>query len=136
PCVSESRVQRLVVLSTSAGLGRGCAPRSRGPAVPPHVASAVGAVAVMPFRVGGELDPAASFAGRRDVPPVPEDVGDHIAVTLGRQLALDGVTVSDSAVVQQATPPPGTSRYDPAMAMRVAKAVGARLAVMGGRTRY
>src|SRR5262249_24917419 len=117
--------------SMLAALGLGCAPRSRAPAVPPHVARAVGAVAVMPFRVGGELDPAASFAARRDVPAVPEDVGDHIAVTLGRQLALDGVTVSDSAAVQQAPPPPGTSRYDPAMAMRLANAVGAGLVGMG-----
>ena len=143
PCVDsndtvvyESRMRGLVVLSTLVALGLACAPRSRTPAVPPRVASAIGAVAVIPFRIGGELDPTASFAERRDVPAVPEDVGDHIAVTLGRQLARDGVTVSDSAAVQQATPPPGTSRYDPAMAMRVAKAVGARLAVLGALTRY
>jgi len=134
--VYESRMRRLVVLSMLAALGLACTPRSRTPAVPPRVASAVGAVAVIPFRVGGELDPAGSFAERRDVPPVPDDVGDHIAMTLGQQLARDGVTVSDSAAVQQATPPPGTSRYDPAMAMRVAKAVGARLAVLGALTRY
>ena len=136
PVVYESRMRRLVVLSMLAALGVGCMPRSRTPAVPPQVAGAVGPVAVMPFRVGGELDPTASFAARRDVPPVPEDIGDHIAVTLARQLALNGITVSDSAAVQQATPPPGTSRYDPAMAMRVAKAVGARLVVMGALTRY
>src|SRR5215468_11253621 len=103
--VYESRMRRLVVLSMLAALGLGCTPRSRTPAVSPQVASAVGAVAVMPFRVGGELDPSASFAERRDVPRVPEDVGDQIAVTLGRQLVLNGVTVSDSAAVLQATPP-------------------------------
>ena len=129
-------MRRLVVLSMLAALGVGCMPRSRTPAVRPQVAGAVGPVAVMPFRVGGELDPTASFAERRDVPPVPEDVGDHIAVTLGRQLALNGLTVSDSTAVQRATPPPGASRYDPALAMRVAKAVGARLVVMGALTRY
>jgi hypothetical protein len=129
-------MRRLVILSMLAALGLACAPRSGTPVVPPRVASAVGPVAVMPFRVGGELDPVAPFAERRDVPPVPEDVGDHITVTLGRQLALNGIMVSDSAAVQQATPPPGTSRYDPAMAMRVANAVGARLVVMGALTRY
>lgn len=129
-------MRRLAILSMLAALGLACTSRSRTPEVPPQVASAVGAVAVMPFRVGGDLDAAASFAQRRDVPPVPEDVGDQIAVTLGRQLAFNGVTVSDSAAVQQATPPPGTSRYDPALAMRVAKAVGARLVVMGALTRY
>jgi len=134
--VYESRMRCLVVLSMLAALGLACASRSRTSAVPPRSASAVGAVAVIPFRVGGELDPAASFAERRDVPTVPEDGGDQIAVTLGRQLARRGVVVSDSAAVRQATPPPGTSRYDPAMAMRVAKAVGARLAVLGALTRY
>jgi hypothetical protein len=129
-------MRRLIVLSMLAALGLACTPRSRTPAVPPQAPSAVGPVAVMPFRVGGELDPTASFSERRDVPQVPEDVGDHIAVTLARQLALNGIAVSDSAAVQQATPPPGTSRYDPAMAMRVAKAVGARLIVMGALTRY
>ena len=136
PDVYESRMRRLALLSMLAAFGLACASRSRTPAIPPQVPSAVGPVAVMPFRVGGELDPTASFAARRDVPPVPEDIGDHIAVTLARQLALNGITVSDSTVVQQATPPPGTSRYDPAMAMRVAKAVGARLVVMGALTRY
>jgi hypothetical protein len=129
-------MRRLVVFSMLAALGLACAFRSRPPAVSPRVARAAGTVAVMPFRVGGELDPSASFATRRDVPPVPEDVGDQIAVTLGRQLALNGVTVADSAAVQQATPPPGASRYDTALAMRVAKAVGAKLVVMGALTRY
>jgi hypothetical protein len=129
-------MRSVVVCSMLATFGLACASRSRPPALPPRVASAVGAVAVIPFRVGGELDPAAAFAERRDVPPVPEDVGDQIAVTLGRQLARRGVTVADSAAVQRATPAPGTSQYDPAMAMRVAKAVGARLAVLGALTRY
>jgi hypothetical protein len=129
-------MRSVVVCSMLAALGLACASRSRPPELPPRVASAVGAVAVIPFRVGGELDPAAAFAERRDVPPLPEDVGDQIAVTLGRQLARRGVTVSDSAAVQRATPAPGTSQYDPAMARRVAKAVGARLAVLGALTRY
>jgi ABC-type amino acid transport substrate-binding protein len=113
-----------------------CGARSRAPVVTPRTAAAIGPVAVMPFRVGGELDPAAAFAARRDVPPVPEDVGEHIAVTLSRQLERNGVSVVDPAVVQQATPPAGAARYDPAMAMRVARAVGARLAVLGALTRY
>jgi hypothetical protein len=129
-------MRSVVVCSMLAAFGLACACRSGPPVLPPRVASAVGAVAVIPFRVGGELDPAAAFAERRDVPPVPEDVGDQIAVTLGRQLARRGVTVSDSAAVQRGTPAPGTSQYDPAMAMRVAKAVGARLAVLGALTRY
>ena len=121
----------LAVLAVTA-----CAPRARTPVGPPGTASTIGAVAVMPFRVGGELDPAASFAERRDDPPVPENMGEHIAVTLSQALARNGVSVSDSALVQQATPPPGASRYDPAMATRVAQKVGARFVVLGALTRY
>ncbi len=121
----------LAVLAVTA-----CAPRARTPVVTPGVATAIGAIAVIPFRVGGELDPTANFAERRDDPPVPDDMGEHIAVTLSQDLARNGVSIIDPALVQQAAPPAGASRYDPAMAMRVAKAVGARLAVLGALTRY
>jgi hypothetical protein len=124
-------VPMLAVLALAA-----CEPRSRAPAITPRVATAIGPVAVMPFRVGGELDSTAAFAERRDVPSVPEDVGEHIAVTLSRQLERNGVSVIDPAIVQRATPPAGAGRYDPAMAIRVAKEVGARLVVLGALTRY
>jgi len=113
-----------------------CAPRARTPPVSPRVANAIGAVAVIPFRVGGELDPTASFSEQRDDPPVPENVGEQIAVTLSQALTRNGLSVVDPARVQQATPPAGASRYDPAMAMRTAQAVGARFVVLGALTRY
>jgi hypothetical protein len=38
--------------------------------------------------------------------------------------------------VLRATPPPGAARYDKELAKRVARAVGARLVVMGALTRF
>jgi hypothetical protein len=111
-----------------------CAPRGRGPVAGPAVGPA--AVAVLPFRVGGELDPSTSFATRSDLPPVPDDVGERMAVMLSRALAQNGVATVDPAEVMRATPPAGAARYDTALASRVARSVGARLAVLGALTRF
>src|SRR5262249_57542569 len=46
-----------------------CAPRARTPPVSPRVANAIGAVAVIPFRVGRELDPTPSFSHHPPDPP-------------------------------------------------------------------
>jgi hypothetical protein len=114
----------------------GCAPRERAPVVTPMPATGPTAVAVLPFRVGGELDPNAAFAARSDLPPVPDDVGERSAATLSQALARNGVATVDPARVLAATPPPGAARYDAALAARVAQSVSARLAVLGALTRF
>ncbi len=114
----------------------GCAPRERAAVVTPVPATGPTAVAVLPFRVGGELDPNAAFAARRDLPPVPDDVGERSATTLSQALARNGVATIDPARVLAATPPAGAAPYDAALAARVAQSVGARLAVLGALTRF
>jgi hypothetical protein len=115
-------------------LATSCTPRTR----PRPVAFASGprAVAVLPFRVGGEIGRDAAFAERTDLPSVPDDVGDRIATRLSGDLGRDGVSTVDPAAVARATPPAGAARYDEALAARVARAVGANLAVYGALTRF
>ena len=117
-------------------VGIGCSPRTRPPAAASAVPSGPAAVAVLPFRVGGEMDQHAAFAERTDVPAVPDDIGDRIATLLGRDLTRAGVSTVDAATVIEATPPPGTARYDGELAARVARNVGANLAVYGALTRF
>jgi len=93
-------------------------------------------VAVLPFRVGGQLGADGAFTARGDLPPVPDDVGEQMAVTLSQALARNGVATIDPSHVMHATPPPGASRYDAALAARVARGLGVRLAVLGALTRY
>jgi len=113
-----------------------CAPRPRAPAVAPASRSAAATVAVLPFRVGGELDRDAAFAERRDIPPAPDDVGERMAVTLSQDLQRRGVGTVDPVVVLRATPPPGAARYDRELGARVARTVGAPFAVIGALTRF
>jgi hypothetical protein len=114
----------------------GCSPRARPPAAASTVRSGPATVAVLPFRVGGEIDQHAAFAERGDVPSVPDDIGDRIATLLSRDLARNGVSTVDPATVVRATPPPGAARYDGELAARVARSVGARLGVFGALTRF
>jgi len=99
-------------------------------------ASRPATVGVLPFRVGGEIDGSATFSERRDLPPVSDDVGARMAVTLSAALARNGVATADPAAVLRATPPPGAARYDPALAARIARDLGARLAILGALTRF
>src|SRR5262249_59111757 len=92
-------------------VGIGCSPRTRPPAAASAVRSGPAAVAVLPFRVGGEMDQHAAFAERTDVPAVPDDIGDRIATPLGRGLARAGGSTGDAAPVVEATPPPWTARH-------------------------
>src|SRR5262245_32374943 len=104
-----------------------CAPRERAPVAAPAPSGAAPVVAVLPFRVGGALDPNATFEERRDIPPIPDDIGERIAVTLSQQLARNGVPTVDPAAVLRATPPAGATRYDAQLATRVARAVKVQL---------
>src|SRR5262249_38682691 len=112
-----------------------CAPRGHAPVVA-TTASRPATVGVLPFRVGGEIDGSATFSERRDLPPVPDDVGARMAGTLRAALARNGVATADPAAVLRATPPPGAARYDPALAARIARDLGTRLAILGALTRF
>lgn len=116
-------------------LAASCTPRQRSPAAAPPVRGGPAAVAVLPFRVGGEIDPTTTFAARADMPSVP-DVGERMATLLSAALARNGISTVDPSVVLQATPPAGAARYDGELAARVARSVGARLAVFGALTRF
>ena len=111
-----------------------CAPRSQMPVVAPTGGPPV--VAVLPFRVGGQLGADAAFTRRGDLPPVPDDVGEQMAESLSHVLARNGVATLDPSHVMHATPPPGAARYDAALAARVARGLGVPLAVLGALTRY
>jgi hypothetical protein len=82
------------------------------------------------------MDQHAAFAERTDVPSVPDDIGERMATLLTRGLGNAGVSTVDAATVLQATPPPGTARYDGELAARIARKVGASLAVYGALTRF
>jgi hypothetical protein len=125
---------RTLCITASLAMLTSCPPRSQVPVVAP--ATGPPAVAVLPFRAGGQLGADAAFTARGDLPPVPDDVGEQMAETLSRALAGNGVATVDPSHVMHATPPPGASRYDAALAARVARGLGVRLAVLGALTRY
>ncbi len=112
-----------------------CSPRGPAPLATPPVTGR-STVAVLPFRVSGELDPGDTFRIRSDLPPVPDGIGDRMAETLSLALARNGVEAIAPSVVLGATPPPGAARYDTALAARIAATVGATYAVIGALTRY
>ena len=97
---------RGVTLGLSVVLAVSCTPRQRSPAAAPPVRRGPTAVAVLPFRMGGEIDPTTTFAERADMPSVP-DVGARMATLLSAALARNGISTVDPSVVLQATPPPG-----------------------------
>jgi hypothetical protein len=125
---------RRLCAAVSLAMLAGCAPRSQVPVVAP--ATGPPAVAVLPFRTGGQLGADAAFTARGDLPPVPDDIGEQMAETLSGALARNGVATVDPSHVMRATPPPGAARYDAALAARVARGLGVRLAVLGALTRY
>jgi hypothetical protein len=116
-------------------LAASCTPHRHQPAAAPVVRSGPATVAVLPFRMGGEIDHTTTFAERTDVPPVP-DVGARMASLLSTDLARSGISTVDPAVVLDATPPPGAARYDAELAARVARTVGAQFGVFGALTRF
>jgi hypothetical protein len=82
------------------------------------------------------MDQHAAFSERTDVPAVPDDIGARIATLLTGDLGRNGISTVDAATVLDATPPPGRARYDAELAARVARTVGASLAVYGALTRF
>jgi hypothetical protein len=101
-------------------------PAVRGPAL----------VAVLPFRTGGGLDERGTFLPGQDPAAVPEPAGDEAARVLSVRLSAAGVPTVDVERVLAATPPPGAAVYDAKLGARIARKVGANLAVLGAVTRY
>lgn len=95
-------------------------------------------VAVLPFRVGGQLDPSAAFTQGQGAATdgIADDLGDQAAIVLAADMGKSGVTVVDVATVRRATPVGGAAVYDAALAARVARAVNAEVGVIGAISRY
>jgi hypothetical protein len=93
-------------------------------------------VAVLPFRVGGSLDPAGRFVDDPNAKAIPDDLGTHIAERLNADLTALGANVVPLEAVQGATPVAGAALYDTKLALRVARELGAGAAVMGAVDRY
>jgi hypothetical protein len=116
-----------------------CAKPEPKVAAPRPVAGTAGTapVAIVPFRVGGQLDPNAAFAAMPSgAEPIPEDLGDHAAMVLADDMARAGVTVVDMNTVRGASPVGGAAVYDAALAARVARAVNAEVGIIGAISRY
>src|SRR5262249_4288888 len=83
-------------------------------------------VAVLPFHPGEQVQPSQ----------LPADVGLELARVLAGKLSAAGVSVVDPEVVFGATELADTGTYGPELGARVARKVGANLAVVGVLTRY
>src|SRR5262245_11311192 len=113
-----------------------CGPRQHAVPVRPAAPASSQQVAVLPFRVGGALAPDASFATESGLPPLPDNLGNRIAVDLSAALNRNGVATVDPARVAAETPAPSAGRYDAPLAVRVGRATGAPFAVVGALTRF
>lgn len=108
-----------------------------GPGSAPRVALPAGekpVVAVLDFRLGGELAPDATFAGAGAADD--DELGASVARTLTGNLAAAGTAVVEGDVVHGATALTDRGTYDARLGSRVAKKVGANLVVLGALTRY
>jgi|SRR5688572_11505611 hypothetical protein len=111
----------------------GCGPRE--PVSPDQAEGGTHRLAVLPFRVEGSLDPNGRFLPAADA-DVSEEVGLHVAERLTDELARLGQAPVPSPKVLRATPVAGAAVYDPRLAARVARDLGAEFAVMGAVRRY
>jgi len=109
----------------------GCAPRG---APPRATLGAQARIAVLPFRAGAVLGPRAEVQPAPAGSAVPEAVGEVIAHGLAERLARTGLSIVRPEAVVDAVPPGGS--YDPPLAARVARRLGADLAVLGAVARY
>jgi hypothetical protein len=123
-----------LALCLSAALAA-CASGRRTPDPEPAV-SGPPLVAVLPFRTSGGLDERGTFAPGPDRAAVPESAGEQAARVLSLRLAGAGVPTVDIERVLAATPPPGAALYDARLGVRIARKVGANLAVVGAVMRY
>jgi len=123
-----------LVLCLSVALAA-CASRRREPDPAPAVTGRA-LVAVLPFRTSGGLDERGTFAPGPDAAAVPESAGEQAARALSVRLSGAGVPTVDVERVLAATPPPGAAVYDARLGARIARKVGANLAVIGAVMRY
>jgi hypothetical protein len=112
-----------------------CASGTRNPDPAPSV-SGRALVAVLPFRTGGGLDERGTFALGPEPGAVPESAGEQAARVLSVRLAAAGIPTLDVERVLAATPPPGAALYDARLGARIARKLGANLAVIGAVMRY
>jgi hypothetical protein len=111
----------------------GCAAPASTPRVPlPSGVKPV--VAVLDFRLGGDLGPDATVAGAGVADT--DEVGAAVARSLTADLAAVGTSTIDGDVVHGAAALSDRGTYDPQLGARVAKKVGANLVVLGALTRY
>jgi hypothetical protein len=106
------------------------------PPAPPLRLDAPARVAVLPFRLGGTLDAAGLFVPGRAVASAPDDLGASAATGLAQRLAAAGVAVTDPDAVAGVATLADTGVYDGQWVARVARKVGATLAVLGAVARY
>ena len=110
-----------------------CRPEITLPA--PVVASSI-RIAVMPFRVNGDLDQGGTFRAGGDPGTMDDLLGEQIGQRLITELAALDVSVVPIGDVLRATPPPGAAIYDVDLAARVGAAVSADYIVLGAIGRY
>jgi hypothetical protein len=103
---------------------------------PPTPTAERGRVAVLPLRVRGFLDAKGQFVAVQDAGDMPDDLGVYVAERLTVSLDELGQPVVPAARVVEATPVPGAAIYDPRLAARVARDLGAEVAVMGAIRRF
>ena len=115
------RLSLVVLLSVVA-----CRPPAQVPPPPNALPAGRPRVAVLALHPAETLDPAA----------LPPDLGLDLARTLAAKLQTDGVSVVDPDRVFGATGLVDTGVYGPPLAARVARKVGANIAVVGVLTRY
>jgi hypothetical protein len=123
-----------VILCLSAALAA-CGSAKRNPDPAPAVTGRA-LVAVLPFRTSGGLDERGTFAPGQDPAAVPESAGEQAARVLSVRLAGAGVPTVDVERVLASSPPPGAAVYDARLGARIARKLGANLAVIGAVTRY
>jgi len=117
---------RLVRLALLAVVLSACRPPPTVPPPPRALPAGPPRVAVLAFALGEQLDPAT----------VPPDVGRDLASVLAAKLAAAGAPTVDPDRVFGATELADRGAYGPALGARVARKVGANLAVVGVLTRY
>jgi len=129
---SRTRGAVVGVLLVLAGIA--CrSPEGIAPATP---TATRGRVAVLPFRVRGFLDATGAFSAVQDAGDISDELGVYVAERLTSSLEELGQDTVPAAKVVDATPVSGAAIYDPRLAARIARDVGAEVAVMGAIRRY
>jgi len=125
-------VGRVGVLALGLGLVGCSAPQ---PPARPTVAPR-GRIAVLPLRVGAELTPHGELQPGATIADAPSELGETIARDLATKLGKSGLPVVDPDAVRGALTLVDTRDAGAPLAARLARRLGAELAVFGAVTRY